>query len=632
MCRLPLFALLELFLSQRGGYQSNYGGYQDARTGAGGDRGGFSRYGSGGPSSGGFRGEMRPRGNSYDAGPGEAYPKRQYNVPPSRGSSGLQVAATLFGGAPASSGDSNHEEMDGAQEEVRALELARMEREAILHKKKQLELQQQRLAEQEKEREAVREKHNAMIALPQPVDSQQEAVGGDYNRSARGIGGGYSGTRDDRGFAEERHRHISDGEDSWRRGPSWPSGTSNAHGDSRDDAFGRRAAAHRGPERLTSGPEAVSKMQQGTVHVMHRPPAAMTDTSNKGEVVSSSQHAHSGSQIHQNIAAAHHHGPTEARQLYDPKTGSFYASDRTGKPIRSNSHDEGNSNNKNAPREDKPIKIKSKEKRSGSEDKTHHEPEESVAARKAREEAAAKKEARDKEKASRPPHSKGLLFRYTDEAKTVGMIEQVLSAEEAAKKASDDAQKQKKMDDKVDGKRQKLKALEDRKIRDLLKRSGTESANKQDDSDMKTLNKNEPSPSAKPTSVENDSNFVDEDHEDDNSSVDAALMADYLLASGAKKNVEPIGVVGTIVFGVPANSFILSEPEALADFTEVTRKRAAKPVVAPVPSSGKKRNRNERAENSLKKDFVPASKEPQANRELTIVAPTVPTAPVPQVI
>lgn len=326
--------------------------------------------------------DMRPRGNSYDGGSGDGFQKRQYaggfgnsQSSQARGSSGLPVAATLFGGGPATqSVEPEDDPNDGVHEEQRALELARMEREAILHKKRQLELQQQRLAEQERERELARERPETK---PDQFGSRREHE----EPSARGE---HAGGFRDREFRTRQGSEGSAGDsaDTWRRPPATaPVMQGGRYGEpmGRDD---RRFGAGRAPERYTSGSgDGPSKIQQGTVHLMHRPVNTIATSDSAAGGHTSSGHPVNGHAAPQAQNTPHHAHDSAPRQLYDPKTGGYYTTDRGGKATtarqRSDSHGDGHaaSGSKTAVKEAKQMKIKNREKSSTSEDNTQREPE-----------------------------------------------------------------------------------------------------------------------------------------------------------------------------------------------------------------------------------------------------------------
>ena len=248
-----------------------------------------------------------------------------------------------------------------------------------------------------------------------------------------------------------------------------------------------------------------------------------------------------------------------------------------------------------------------------------------------------KKEARDKEKASRPPHSKGLLFRYTDDAKTVELIEQVLSVEELAKKTSEMSTISKRSEEKAESKRRKQKLQEEGKIRSLLKKNDEEKAVAKAE-DLKHINETENSKSIAVIKSDSGSDDSSHDDDDDSSSEAAHGAAEFLLASatsGSGMFVEPMISAGTVIVG-GSDAFLLSESEALMEFTEVTRKRNSKTVpgaaTTSANSTGKKRSRSERKSNtSPVVNESSSKKEPIANKECTSVTPLLPPAPPSQV-
>lgn len=244
---------------------------------------------------------------------------------------------------------------------------------------------------------------------------------------------------------------------------------------------------------------------------------------------------------------------------------------------------------------------------------------------------ALKKEARDKEKASRPPHSKGLLFRYTDDAKTVELTEQVLTAEELAKKSSEVSMKSKRAEEKAESKRRKQKLQEEGKIRDLLKKSDEEKAQIANSEDSKPNNETIADADTKSYSGSDDSSH---DEDDDSSSKAAHCAVEYLLASGATGTSmfgEPMGHAGTVVVG-GTDAFLLSESEALLEFTEVTRKRSTKAAPGAASASSKKRPRSERKSSTSPVVNESSSKKEQAtSKECTAVAPALQPASAPQV-
>ena len=162
--------------------------------------------------------------------------------------------------------------------------------------------------------------------------------------------------------------------------------------------------------------------------------------------------------------------------------------------------------------------------------------------------------------------------------------------EEADAKLAADLAKAKKMEEKVELKRKKLKMKEDAKIRDILRKS---SQNKPEALEEKTE-------SAVSGACDNTEALDSEsdDSDDDSSSEEAAQYpAEYLSATrdDSKVFAEPFqGSAGTVVVEGTSDAFMISETEALLDFTEVTRKRikSVSNSAPAVKESGKKRGRS----------------------------------------
>lgn len=218
------------------------------------------------------------------------------------------------------------------------------------------------------------------------------------------------------------------------------------------------------------------------------------------------------------------------------------------------------------------------------------------------------------------------------------LIEQVLTAEEEARKANDAGSvKGKRLEEKAETRRRKLKLQEEAKVRDLLEKKSGNGADKEDIKQARKIS-NDETPGADDSASE----------DSDNSSSRAVHDSyGYLVSDETQSKIfaEPLGHAGTVMVKGSADAFSLSESEALQDFTEVTRKKTKSTTGAgfggSVPKIGLKRSRSDNNRSTNNNSPLPAGAPASANnvakREMSqapvkeTVVTAAPLNPTPQV-
>jgi hypothetical protein len=234
-----------------------------------------------------------------------------------------------------------------------------------------------------------------------------------------------------------------------------------------------------------------------------------------------------------------------------------------------------------------------------------------IQARRAKdEEALARKEERAREKASRPPRTQGLLFRYVD-GKVGAPIERVMTSEEAARAAAEEKAKAEAAEARqaerasagAAGERRKQRQEEVGKMQDLLRKSGEKEAG--------------------PASRRRE----DRDKSAPAGQTDASKAATAAPVSSGVVFAEPfVGRENTVVV-VGGLGVDISESEALVEFTEVKSRRSkSQQATSNATSAPASSSRDKKRPSAAQ---APAAKAPAASSSVAAAPSSISPANVP---